>query len=132
MLGDTGGVSEQANLDVVRRAIEGLRESYASGEASPALLELSAPDIPLDASRRIFNPEVYDGHDGMRTLIREICDAWEGFTETTERLIPVGDRVVAIQRISARGRASMVDVEATGAVVWTVSDGLVVRVDVFN
>ena len=93
----------------MRRALEALSESYASGDADQALLDLSAPDVHVDGSRRIFNPAVYDGHEGMRQLIREICDAWEGFAETTTRLVPVGDMVVAIQKISGRGRASMAE-----------------------
>ena len=106
-------MSQEENLAVVRR-------------------DLSAPDVHVDGSRRIFNPAVYDGHEGMRQLIREIYDAWEGFAEATTRLVPVGDMVVAIQKISGRGRASMAEVHASGASVWTVRHGLVVRVDVFN
>ena len=72
------------------------------------------------------------GHAGVRRTIREICDAWEDFHEGTERLIDAGDRVVVIQTISGRGRASQAQVEQQGALIWTVRGGLVQLIEVFT
>jgi hypothetical protein len=59
-------------VETVRRAVDLLNESLQSGEASHGLLDLCEKDIEVDASRRVFNPEVYDGHAGMQRLVREI------------------------------------------------------------
>jgi ketosteroid isomerase-like protein len=123
-------VSEE-NVEIVRRVIATLREAYKSGDATAELLELCAPDIRVDASRRVFNPDTYEGHAGLRRLIREISEAWEDFSEANERLIDAGDRVVALQTISGRGPASKLEVRREAAVIWTLRDGRIVRVETF-
>jgi ketosteroid isomerase-like protein len=121
----------QENVEVVRRATEILSEAYKSGEATDELLALCAPDFQIDASRRVFNPATYDGHAGLRRSISEISDAWEDFCEENVRLIDVGDKVLALQTIAGRGRASRVEVRAPGALIWTLRDGQVVHAAVF-
>ena len=36
------------------------------------LAALCAPDFRLDMSDRVFNPEVYSGHDGIRRFMAEV------------------------------------------------------------
>jgi ketosteroid isomerase-like protein len=123
-------MSEQ-NLEIVRRAIQVLSESYEKGEATGALLDLCAPDIRVDASRRVFNPDLYEGEAGIRRLIREIFEASEDFSEATERLIDAGEKVVSLQTIGGRGRVSKAEVQARGALVWTLRDRRIVGVETF-
>jgi ketosteroid isomerase-like protein len=123
---------QEQNLEIVRRAADLLRESYGTGTPADALLELLAPDIRVDASRRVFNPDIYEGRAGIRRAIREICDAWEDFHEITERLIEVGDRVVVLQTVGGRGRARRVRVQQQGALIWTLRGGLVRQIEVFG
>jgi ketosteroid isomerase-like protein len=122
----------QQNVEIVRRAMELLSEAYESGEVTDEILARCAPDLELDASRRVFNPATYHGHAGLRSAVSEIADAWEDFREEKEQLIDVGDRVLALQTIAGRGRASGVEVRAAGALIWTIRDGRVVRVEVFT
>ena len=121
----------QENVEIVRRAAELLSEAYKSGEPSDEMLARCAPDIQVDSSRRVFNPAIYDGHAGLRSAISDICEAWEDFREEDERLIDVGDKVLVLQTIVGRGRASGVEVRAPGALIWTLRDGLVTRVETF-
>src|SRR5258708_12731378 len=88
------------------------------------MLAFCAPDFQMDASRRVFNPATYDGHAGFRSAISEIWEAGEDFREENERLIDVGDKVLALQTIAGRGRASGVEVPAPGPLISTVSDRL--------
>jgi ketosteroid isomerase-like protein len=120
------------SVEIVRRGLDLLRASYESGEATDELLALCAPDIRVDAARRVFNPDVYEGRSGVRRAIREICDAWEDFRTSTERLIEAEDRVVVIQIVSARGRASQAQVQQRGALIWTIRDGLAQLIEVFG
>ena len=67
----------------------------------------------------------------MRRSIGEICDAWEDFHESNERIIDAGDRVVVIQTIAGRGRISKAQVEQKGALIFTMQDGFVRLIEVF-
>src|SRR5690242_14509743 len=96
------------------------------------MLALCAPDFQIDASRRVFNPATYDGQAGLRSAITEISDAWEDFCEENEQLIDVGDKVLALQTIAGRGRASGIEVRAAAALIWTLRDGQLVHVEVFS
>jgi ketosteroid isomerase-like protein len=120
------------NVEIVRRATEILSEAYKSGEATDELLALCAPDFQLDASRRVFNPATYDGHAGLRCAIRETWEAWEDFREENERLIGVGDKVLSLQTIAGRGRSSGAEVRAPGALIWTLRDGSITRIETFS
>jgi hypothetical protein len=79
----------------------------------------------------VFNPATYFGDAGLRSAVSEIADAWEDFREENEQLIDVGDKVLALQAIAGRGRASGTEVRAPGALLWTLRDGQVVHVEVF-
>jgi ketosteroid isomerase-like protein len=122
---------EQHNVDIVTRASALVSASCQTGVAGEELLALCSPDIRIDASRRVFNPDVYDGRDGMRRMVREVHDAWEDFAETDVEILDAGERVLALHRIIGRGRASGIAVESDGALVCTVRDGLIARVDIY-
>ena len=121
----------QENVEIVCRVTEMLADAYRTGEPSDELLVLCSRDFRMDASRRVFNPATYDGHDGLRRAIRQIWEAWEDFREEDARLIDVGERVLVCQTITGRGRASGVEVRAPGALLWTVRDDQIVRVEAF-
>jgi ketosteroid isomerase-like protein len=127
-----GSANADEKIDVVRRGLELLRESHEQGEATAGLLAMCAPDIRVDASRRVFNPGVYEGAAGVRRVVREISEVWERFHEHHERLIDSGERVVVIQTITGRGRVSGADVRQRGALIWTVRNGLVERIEIFT
>jgi ketosteroid isomerase-like protein len=121
----------QGSVDVVREAMDLMgRVSSASGdEIEPRLLELFAPDVQIDMSRRIFNPDVYQGHAGLRRLGREVQEVWDEFSITPERFVETGERVAVIETRRGRGRESGVEVEQRAAVIWTVRGGRVVHME---
>jgi Ketosteroid isomerase-related protein len=104
-------------------------ESAADGEASKRLSDLISPDVHIDMSRRVFNPDTYDGHEGLRRLAREMQVVWDEFTIVPERFVDAGDRVVVIEIRRGRGRASGVKVEQRAGVIWTLRGGQVVRME---
>jgi len=122
----------EANVELVRRAKEALTEATRAGGLTDALAELCDPAIQVDASRRVFNPEVYEGHAGMTRLVAEMSDAWQDFSHQTERLIDLGDRVLSIQTIAGRGRASGAEVDSRSGLIWTVRAGRITRVEVYG
>jgi ketosteroid isomerase-like protein len=106
------------NAEVVRRAHEALN----SGDMD-ALVALCDKEFQLDMSDRVFNPAVYEGHDGIRRFYAEVQDVWEIYVWEPEQLIDSGGDVVALIRTTGRGRGSGVEVDRETAMVWTVAEG---------
>lgn len=88
-----------------------------------ALVALCDADFRLDMSDRVFNPAVYEGHDGIRRFYSEVRDVWESYVWEPEELVQAGDRVLALLRSGGRGRGSGVEVERRTAMCWTVRAG---------
>jgi ketosteroid isomerase-like protein len=49
---------------------------------------------------------VYRGHDGIREMLRDLYDAFDEIRIEISEIRDLGDRVVAIGRTRARGKAS--------------------------
>jgi ketosteroid isomerase-like protein len=123
----------QENVEIVREVMtlfgHARGTKATNDEVTERLLELIAPDIHIDMTRRVFNPGTYDGHEGLRRLGREIRDVWAKFTITPERFVDQGDRVVVIETRVGRGQGSGVEVEQRAGVIWTLRDGQIIRME---
>jgi ketosteroid isomerase-like protein len=120
-------VSEE-NVEIVRQLIAIGEQVRERGLTSPPM-DLVAPDMEIDLSRRVFNPETYRGFDGLVRLNDELREVWAEWQVTPERIVAVGDRVVSIETVRGRGRASGLETEARYASIWTFADGRVTRVE---
>jgi uncharacterized protein len=106
------------NLELVRRLHDRLNGGDVEG-----LVELCAPGFQLDMSERIFNPETYEGHDGIRRFYADVRDIWEQYRWAPEELIDAPPRVVALVRAQGRGRGSGLEIDRRVALVWTLDRG---------
>ncbi len=119
------------NVELVRR----IYDWVASSEPERAF-ELYADDVEWDSSgapwilQLGFSPR-YRGHDAVRGALRSWFQAWERIDYVPDELIDLGDEVLAFVRITARGRASGVDVTYDHPQLWTIRNGEVIRVRVF-
>ena len=104
-----------AKTDIVRRAHDALNRGDAE-----ALAALCAPDFRLDMSDRVFNPEVYVGHDGIRRFMGEVHEVWESFTWEPTDVKEADDLVLALVRSVGHGRGSGLDIERHSAMVWRI------------
>jgi ketosteroid isomerase-like protein len=78
----------EENAELVRRCYEfWARRDYS---ILPVLFD---PDVVLDLSRNVFNPDVYRGHDGLR-YVEAVDEMWEEFDACPTELIEVGDRII--------------------------------------
>lgn len=118
----------QQNLELVRRIYEG----WASND--PRMFELLHPAIEVHPDPRSAWPGIepeYAGHDGVRRYLASIYDAFEEYRAEAEELLDAGDRVVTLAIERARGKQSGAPVEIRHtAHVWTIRDGMAVRLDV--
>jgi ketosteroid isomerase-like protein len=120
----------EENVEIVREVMDLMNLSRASSaEDDPRLIELFAANLHIDMSRRVFNPDLYEGRAGLQRLIREVREVWDWFWVTPERFIDAGERVVVIETRRGRGRESGLEVEDRSAVIWTVREGQVVRME---
>jgi ketosteroid isomerase-like protein len=113
-------MSEQA-LEVVTRALE----AFDSGDRE-RILALTHRDFEAVVSAEVSaEPDTYRGHDGIRRYLDSFDDAMEDIRFEGERYWEVGDSVVVVLRLTARGRRTAIAVEQRSAGVWTVREGKV-------
>jgi uncharacterized protein len=93
--------------------------------------DLLDPEIEWTEGADVPEPQVFHGHDGVRRQQEAFRAAWESFSIEPERFEQVGDRLVVIVRVQARGKASSVEVEARLAHVWTLRHGKATRFEVY-
>jgi ketosteroid isomerase-like protein len=76
---------------------------------------------------------IYHGHAEIRATWQQWKDAWDEWTpEVIEAIEIDSDKVVVVTLIHARGKGSGVPVQAGGASIWTVRDGKVTHVKLFQ
>jgi ketosteroid isomerase-like protein len=116
-----------ARTDIVRRAHAALNRGDAE-----ALAALCAPDFRLDMSDRVFNPEVYSGHDGIRRFVAEVHDVWETFTWEPTDVKEARDVVLALVHSVGRGRGSGLEIERHSAMLWVIPEETLVALTFYR
>jgi ketosteroid isomerase-like protein len=72
------------------------------------------------------------GRERLREGVRSLFEAWDSYHLEVEAIHDAGDRVVAIVREVARGRASGVEVDSRWGYVVTVEGREIVRVEAYR
>jgi ketosteroid isomerase-like protein len=119
----------QENVEIMRRTC-----ALISQDDFEAVLDELPPEAVFDFSRRLLDPVVLRGHEEMRAWAERERQMWEGghFAWQPEELIDAGDKVLALLRVSGRGKASGVEVEAYVWAVATFRDGKPVGLTYFG
>ena len=117
----------EENLDLVRRAMEAFPRGVVE-----EMLSFLDPELEWH-SAIVGGAEgnVYRGHDGFR---RWYADSFESFDELRNEWIEfrdLGDRVLALGRVQARGRESGVEIDSPMGWVVTVRDGKILKAEGF-
>jgi ketosteroid isomerase-like protein len=123
----------QANLELVRRAYavfnEGGPEAMISGG-------IWSPEIVFDFSpSEIPGLGVYRGYDEVRAFFEQDwfgAFPFEEWEVELDELVDHGDQVIAISRQRGLGASSGVVAELEQGLVFTLRDGVVVRVEVYG
>jgi|SRR5215207_6400866 ketosteroid isomerase-like protein len=108
----------QENVEIVRQAFERLNRGDVDG-----VIELCDEAFVIDMSERVFNPDVYHGHDGIRRFYEGVVDAWEHYEWNVEDALTAQDAVVAMLHCLGHGRGSGLEIDWRVAWIWTVRDG---------
>ena len=119
----------QQDLEIVQR----FEDSWTRRDLDAAL-ECVHTDFEFDWSESM-SPFVgtYKGHDGLARFWSEMLEAWEDFSPTIVEVIDRGpDGLITVVLVRARGKGSGIDMEARGAMLWTVQEGKIARVKMFQ
>jgi ketosteroid isomerase-like protein len=117
----------QKNVEIVRSGYEQFRAT----RDLPA--EIVAPEFVWDMSKfgGVVDQQVYEGLDATRSFIQDWNDAWDHWQIEVDGLHDAGDRVVAVVRQRGQSKTTGMLVEMVFAQVWTVRDGMEVRMEMY-
>jgi ketosteroid isomerase-like protein len=117
----------EGNVAVVRQAWEAYQRR--DNEAALALYD---PEIEVDLrGEERVDARVYYGLEGVQEFFRDLHASFREMKVEVEEWIDAGDQVIAMVRSYGRGKRSRVPVEMLEAHLWTVHDGLLLRLQVF-
>ena len=113
------------------RVVESLR-AMERGDLD-AVAENAHPDIEFVNPANALEPGTRHGIEGFKTGLRNLLDAFDELRFESERVIDLGDRVVALGTWTGRGRGSSYAFEPMPyAFIVTQKDGLTIRYEWFS
>jgi ketosteroid isomerase-like protein len=119
------------NVEILR----GMYEAWMAGddEAAYSIFDPAIRLNPDPEASWVGMDEDYVGHDGVRRYMDAVNEAFEEYRPEVERIIDAGEgRVLTLAVEHGRGRGSGAEVQAARtAHLWTLRDGMAVRLDLF-
>ena len=112
--------SESKNIIAVRRLYE--------ARGNPDIVKpLLAPDVRWEVVEGFPYSGVYQGLNGVSDFFTRLFGEFEDWRTEPAEIFEAGDRVIALGFYSARTKATGKTFKARFAHVWTVRDGVIVR-----
>jgi ketosteroid isomerase-like protein len=111
-----------ANVELAIAAFKAFQERDID-----AIKAICSPDVEFDWSRRLLDPVVIRGYQGIQAFFDEVDAIFDEMTFSIDEVLEFGDDVVMVSTGHFRGRSSGVDVTARAANVWTIKDGKLAR-----
>jgi ketosteroid isomerase-like protein len=98
-----------------------------------AMLEIYAEDAVLDVSRIFLDENPRQGREDVRAYWDQMWDISGGMRGDPVEVLDVGDgRYVVVVAFGMVGKLSGVDVTGSAALLCTLCDGLIARLDLFT
>jgi ketosteroid isomerase-like protein len=119
----------QKNVEVVRRVTD-VMDAEGFEAALPVFLKAAHSDVEWREDPAWPGSATYRGVEQVRQVIADRMDTLD-FDQQTEDLIDVDDKVVVLVRWVGRGKASGAQGEISMAMVWTVREQAITRVEFF-
>jgi ketosteroid isomerase-like protein len=116
-----------ANVELVRTIYDRFRAGDVDGALALHDSEIEVYDRP-----EVPDPQVYRGHEGVRSSLRVSQVEFEELDLVPEEFLDAGDRVVVVFRFQGKGRRSGIPIDEQLAHVWTIRDGKAVRMEVHS
>ena len=117
----------QENVDLVRLAIDSINRGRLA-------MEDTADDFEMDWSNSVGPLKgVYRGVEQVNEVLQSFREAWDQLRWDIQEVMDLeGERVLLVNRVRMRGRTSHVEVEATGIQIWTICNGKLASVKLYQ
>jgi ketosteroid isomerase-like protein len=114
--------------------VEIVRSNFEAGKRRDwdALFRNSHPDVELTNPPRGSNAGTYRGREEIQGFWEDLAAAFEAISGEFERLVESGDQVVGVVRSRLRPKGSSGEIELRTGFLWTLRDGKVVSVRLFD
>ena len=113
-------------MEIVRRAIEANR-SGPPAETVEKAAQLAHPDFEFVSRLTAVEGGSYRGIDGARAYYADLADAWQEWHNELREVAEVGQDTVLTESVFRGTGRSGVDAELRSFVVWTLSEGRIIR-----
>jgi ketosteroid isomerase-like protein len=108
----------RGNLEIVRRERGDMDVAeFVHPEIEFARIGSELPDVAGE----------WHGLDGMRKATVEYLNVWEDYTFEVERMVDLEDRVLVLERHTARGKRSGAIIDQDVGTLLTLREGLITR-----
>jgi ketosteroid isomerase-like protein len=114
--------------EFLRRGYEALQRGDLDGFEALAKERLD-PDFEF---HHVWDGRVFKGYEGTLEWLSDTSETWAEYRQDLDEIVAVGDDVLVVVRISARGGGSGVPVAQDFAVVWTFDGARAVRARSFT
>jgi ketosteroid isomerase-like protein len=105
-------------------------EAVNRGDVPAAMMAL-AEQAEWHESGMLPEPDVHVGRDAIGRFLEEFLAQWESFEQEIVETREAGDKVAVFIHLTAVGRGSSAEVDASYAHVWRMRDGVGIRVDAY-
>jgi ketosteroid isomerase-like protein len=122
---------KQENLDLVRGPWERYRDTGHLDDLVGATLAILADDVEV-RDHDVPDAPLHEGREGYLRWLQIWGEAWEKYTIDMQEYIDAGDRVVVVFRLTATGKGSGLELDRIDAIVHTVREGKLAKLDYYN
>ncbi len=112
----------QENVETVKRLIDAFNKREVD-----AFAELTTPDFEWTTSMAAVEGQIFWGREGIETYFERMKESWDEFLALADEYRDLGDRVLWLGRLEARGRSSGVPVSAPLDILYDLRDGKISR-----
>ena len=115
------------DVEFVRRGFEALSQGGVE-----ALLPFIHPEFEVTTPPQFAaEPDTYRGHEGVRRYFDSFYDAMDEVRFEANEFRDAQGCVIVPTRLIARGRTTGIETQQDVVLVWSLRDGLAIRVEVY-
>ena len=118
--------------------VEALRSDFGAGvDAQDGLaldraIETFHPDIEFREDPSFPEAGIYRGREAVRAYAEQFSAEFDAFSWQPEDFLDAGDdQVLVLMRVRGRGKSSGIEIDLRGGWLYTLKDGVAVRVDAY-